>query len=663
VTTRHPISSSVDRVSWSGIGTGRAERIIFLAFVTFALGVLAIRYAEPILDGDLFWHLKYAAQMLARGSLVPDHSLYSWTPATTDTIYCAWLGELLLYGLYQAGGLPILFAFRYLCLAVAAVLLLRTAASRSVPSLRALAIVLASLLAARGGTIIKPEILSFLAFHCVVFTYCAARYADRNGLDSRRIFLVIPLIVVVWVNAHGGFMLAAPFFLATFIGEILMRWRRTDAALSTDGLTSMIVAWALSAVAVCITPYGWHYPAQLIADYLLHTGPRVGESWNVAYRSLLTLDGFSEFRDYGLVMAVVTAGLMVLARRHLTQTNWGLLLALILYVPLFLLYARAAFFLAVAFGYASLDLLAVLKLRANERRADKRGLPRGRLRLRFAYGCAALLIIVAGMIALYSARLAEKGSWVGFGVSYVNPVAEADFLAASQLGTRLYNIFDSGGYLLWRLDPSYKVMIDSRFFPYKAWFSELYGFSTGETFAEFLQKYPADTAIIDLDRIGVLKNFLQSSDWKLAFYGPTSAIFVRRTIGDEKYPATFTEDRFDRLRNAQTALNVFDFATVIGDYPTAWKVLGQIEMTLRPQIDRESLDRANALREGYRLLAIGNYDRALVVFRLAAKRPMQGWREPVIVRLLEDRTLAEARGNMADVVRHDAALRELSIAP
>ena len=661
--TRHSISSPAGRVSWSGIATTSVvERLIFVALVILAIGVLAIRYAEPILDGDLFWHLKYAEQMFIRGTAIPDHTLYSWTPATGDTIYCAWLGELLIYGLYHLGGLPILFAFRYLCLVVAGALLLTTERSRGIPRTPILAIVLLSLLAARGGTIIKPEILSFVAFQLVVFTYCVARNADRSGADPRGLFFLIPLIVVVWVNAHGGFIIAAPFFAATMLGEILMRWRRADAALSTDGLKSMFVAWALSAFAVFMTPYGWHYPAQLLADYVLHTGPRVGESWNTAYQSLLTLDGFSEFREYGVIMAAVTAGLMLLARRHLKQTNWGLLLAIVIYVPLFLLYARAAFFLAVVFGYASLDLLAVVKLATKRCSADERGLAPGERRWRFVDGFSALSIIVVSAVAMYSARLAEKGSWIGFGVSYVNPVVEADFLSASRLGPRLYNIFDSGGYLLWKLDPAYKVMIDPRFFPYKPWFSDLYSFSTGKVFTEFQQKYPADTAIIDIDRIGVLKNFLQSPEWKLVFYGPTSAIFTPRTVADDKFPAAFAKYRFDRLRNAQTALNVFDFATVIGDYPTAWKVLAQIETTLRPQIDRESLQRATALRDGYRLLATRDYDRAQAMFLLASKRPMQGWREPVIVKLIEGRTSAVASGNLADVARHDAALRELNVA-
>src|ERR1700676_5002708 len=79
------------------------------------LTVIAVRFAEPILDGDLFWHMAYAKQMLARHTLVPDHTAYSWTPASNETIYCAWASELFFNWLWTHLGMSSLFVFRYLC--------------------------------------------------------------------------------------------------------------------------------------------------------------------------------------------------------------------------------------------------------------------------------------------------------------------------------------------------------------------------------------------------------------------------------------------------------------------------------------------------------------------------------------------------------------------
>src|SRR5689334_21406340 len=110
------------------------------------------------------------------------------------------------------------------------------------------------LLSSVAGTIVKPEIFSLVLFHVVVWAYCEAR---RSG---RAIWLyLVPLLVLIWVNVHGGFILAVPFLLATLCGE----------ALNRRFAFHLPIAWALCGVSVLINPYGWRYPWQLFQDYVL----------------------------------------------------------------------------------------------------------------------------------------------------------------------------------------------------------------------------------------------------------------------------------------------------------------------------------------------------------------------------------------------------------
>jgi hypothetical protein len=67
-------------------------------------GTIAVRFAEPIHDGDLFWHMAYARQMLERGTLHLDHAAFSWMPEASDVIYCSWLSQLAFYALWGAPG-------------------------------------------------------------------------------------------------------------------------------------------------------------------------------------------------------------------------------------------------------------------------------------------------------------------------------------------------------------------------------------------------------------------------------------------------------------------------------------------------------------------------------------------------------------------------------
>lgn len=205
----------------------------------------------------------------------------------------------------------------------------------------------------------------------------------------------------------------------------------------------------------------------------------------------------------------------------------------------------------------------------------------------------------------YARQYAE--SWLGYGVSYRNPVEEAEYLSRTSLGPKLYNIFDSGGYLLWRLYPQYRVMVDSRSFPYLGWFRDQYDFANGEIFDKFLAKYPADVAIIDHLKGPVWRNFARSPEWRLVFYGPAAAVFVRRGAAGTDALTPKVADGIGRMRNAAAGLRVFEFAVFAGDYVTAWRVADQLQSTLERWVDDKSLLAVQHYRAAHREARAGLY--------------------------------------------------------
>jgi hypothetical protein len=138
--------------------SGRVPALLLAALLVV---VIAVRFAQPIEDGDIFWHMAYGHQMLDRGTLVPDHSIYSWMPASNDTIYCTWLSDLLFLGVWKAFGPAGLFALRYA--AILAVSALMVAFAR------------------RRGTLERPE--TWLASAIVVLTSAVATYSQPEMLS------------------------------------------------------------------------------------------------------------------------------------------------------------------------------------------------------------------------------------------------------------------------------------------------------------------------------------------------------------------------------------------------------------------------------------------------------------------------------------------------
>lgn len=595
--------------------------------VLFLLAVVAIRLAQPILDGDLFWHMAYARQMLERHTLILDHTAFSWTPSSNRMIYCAWLSELFFHELWQVAGLTGMFAFRYLCLA--GLLVLAWTFSRRLGLARATLtwlLLMILFVATFGGTVVKPEIFSLVFFNVLVWLFF------RYRLDGRARWLYfVPLLLLVWVNTHGAFVLAAPFLVAAAIGEALEHRLNRH----------LLIAWSLCGVAVLATPYGWRYPWQLIEDYAFGRTPRPDAAWNDAYMSIFNPGASGQhYVELLALMAVILVTLAMQKRRF----DWTILLINTIYAPLFIVYLRTTFFWPVVFYYSALYLAHLPSTAA---------MPWSR------YGKAAalaLFLFLGGRAVTDAWRNPSYGSWLGFGIGHMLPAPEAEFLASARLGDRLYNLFDGGGYLLWRLYPRYRVMTDSRSFPYLAWFDDQYKFSMGDSFDDFLKRYPADVALIDLLHVSARRNFLKSPDWRLVYCGPTAAVFVKRTVpytGELRSAAT-------EIRNAGTAIQFFDFAAEIGDFSVAWKTLGHIETRSVHQLSNEELDAAHSYREGHRALRTRDWARARQLFDKAFARKSPGDRDQLIRIFLNNIATLRGQGKADQTRTYEAALIKLA---
>ena len=598
------------------------------ALAAAVLLTVAVGYAEPLLDGDLFWHMAYAKQMLARGTLRLDHTAFSWTPTTNRMIYCAWASELLLHALWEHAGAWSLFALRYAVIVAAGLLLWDFARRLKLARWPVTYLVLLiAVLAESAGTIIKPELFSLLFMNLVVWAFFRGKEKARRGESPVRWFYAVPVLVALWVNFHGAFILVAPFLLATAAGEGVQFFAGRATALPARAYRHLLAAWALCAPATLLNPYGWRYPAQLFADYALARTPRPDVAWNAAHRSVFAASaeqsGLSLMHLMTLMLLLLAGALLrraLLAPRG-ARADCTALLANAAYLPLFMVYVRSTSFWIPVFGYSFLFVASGSATPERWRKWSRAG----------RAAAAVLVALFAGLAVDGARRQPSPRSWLGFGVSYWNPVPEAEFLSASRLEARLINLFDNGGYLLWRLEPRYLVMTDQRSFPYLSWFEEQYRFSNGEIFDEFLAAHPAETAVIDLAKEPVWRQFLSARDWRLAYYGPTAAVFVRQTVEPERLARDVAPERFRGLRNAGTAFRVFQFACAAGDFRTAWEMETQLATRLNFQASAAELRIARQYREAHRALRTGELPQAATLFRAALNGQPIGDRDRMIL--------------------------------
>lgn len=237
---------------------------------------------------------------------------------------------------------------------------------------------------------------------------------------------------------------------------------------------------------------------------------------------------------------------------------------------------------------------------------------------------------------------------------------EIPAVAASRLGPRVINLFDTGGYLLWRLEPRFRVMTDQRPFPYLEWFAEQYAFSTGQIFNSFLGAHPADVAVIDRIKEPVWRQFLGAPGWRLVYFGSTAAIFVPAGTAPERLPDDPAPACFTHLRNARVAARVFHFASITGDFRTAWLVADLLEGGLLWQAEPAELQAVRDYRAAHRALRSGDTAHAAALFRAAFARCDPGERDQLILILLLSLEAARADTPTADTDSIRAALQKLA---
>jgi hypothetical protein len=621
--------------------------------------VAAIYYATPLEDGDLWWQMAYGKFMVEHGTLIPDHTLYSWTPTKADHIYCAWVSEIFLYLAYTVGGLPLLFTIRYL--AVAAFLIVCLLFARHLRVHRhplTWLVILLGLLMLRLGTFLKPEMVSLV----FVLASTALWFWIKVRPQNVKLCYLFPVIMLTWVNAHGAVIFGMVLYFLIGVGELANALLYRESALPGRTLRHVLIALALSALAVLVTPYGIDYPVHL---YNSHT------AWDETYRnigayqSVLSEAGrVLHFHEYFLVGAAVLVVLVLLSRSF----DPAVLLVSLCFGLLYTTFLRTTFFFAPVLALGAIYLLArAPRLRSAQAPRLRSGQSPGLNGLSRRSGWLVLglslllMFFLGGRAGLERLSAPTTESWLSFDYSCYDPVIETEFVERFLPPQGIGNIYSLGGYLLWSFDRGHKVMVDPRFFPYKSWIKDYFQFEQGNLFNAFLDGYRCDVFIVDHTLEKLIGNFLSSPDWRVGFFGPTAVIFLRNDVTLPQEADTFAEDRFEQLKSPITAFDLLTFVMKIGDYASAETILAAMERDFRFVPFRTRVTeyrRYHAAMLDYRR---GEFDKAIRGLE-ACRAGNVIWSNHVLTKLHNLKTVALMKEGREDAALGHA-LRALAVSP
>lgn len=531
------------------------------ALAMIVLITLAFRYALPVRDGDLWFHMLYGKYFLDYKTLIADHTIFSWTPTTNDTIYCTWLPDIFLYLLHKVAGLPGIFAFRYLCMLVPVLGCFFYARKLKISThpltwLLCLLAVIMSYTAAFE----KPEILSFVFMTLLAWNWWHLRSSDESAWKSCYLF---PLITLVWVNTHGGFVFGAMFLLLLWLGELLNTYLCPQNTLPPKIRKHLTIALLITAFTPLLNPYGYRYPLQLFFD-LLPT--EANTNYNKKIAAYDSPFAFADTYLFTLGADTVIGLLFLFYLRNFKKTEWSSLLTNLVFAFLYTRFFRTTFYWVPVFLFSGLHLLSLEPLVPTQWKYAQQ----------FSKILPAVVAIASLLLAgnsLYNSYLfPEKYLWMGFGISDANPERESEYIKKYFPHARIGNTYDQGAYLLWKLWPENTVFFDARHFPYREWSDVFFHFSGGGNIREMSEKYPCDLWCVGLRNSPLAMGLLLNKEWQLAFYGKNSAVIVRSDITLPEGAPRVSAD-IDNLKNLNSALDIFQFAVHIGDFETAEHLL------------------------------------------------------------------------------------------
>jgi tetratricopeptide (TPR) repeat protein len=122
------------------------------------------------------------------------------------------------------------------------------------------------------------------------------------------------------------------------------------------------------------------------------------------------------------------------------------------------------------------------------------------------------------------------------GISNVYPEKAADFISKNGLADNLFNIFNHGSYLIYRLYPQNHVFIDGRTELYDNQYCQDYLrilYTATLTTGKLLDKYNVNTILLSGNLLDIEKltaYLYQNNEWALVYLNDDGLIFIRQTM-------------------------------------------------------------------------------------------------------------------------------------
>lgn len=483
----------------------------FLFLVLFLFLCLSPEGDRMLADGDTGWHVRAGESILSTGS-VPEHDLFSYHVPPIPWTAHEWLSEVLMALVHRYLGLTGVVVLFALVASLTYALLYRFVRGFGGGNVLAdLGIVLLVILSSQIHWLARPHLFSLL------FTVLFLGILESHEITgSRRRLALLPLLMIPWVNLHGGFV-TGPLLVGIYLAGNLIRTAGSSGD-PESAQKAKLLGWVLAGtlVACLVNPRG---PEILLFPFR-----------TVSNRYLM--DNVKEFLSpdfhqpmpfkYLLFLSIV---LLAVSRPPAGATHLLLILTFLnmslFSVRYILLYGIVA---APVLSRCAARILSDRSfpgreafLRVSERVAAQDGASRGDLSVGIVLVLVALLVGTRAVEFRFDPR--------------TKPVEAVNYLNARHVDGNMYNDDEFGDYLIYAAFPRYRVFFDGR--------SDMYGAERIREYQRIANFMPGWEDLIAAYRIewffiptdSTLSRHLDSlpGSWTPLYADNVATIFVKAT--------------------------------------------------------------------------------------------------------------------------------------
>jgi hypothetical protein len=484
--------------------------------------LLVLQHGQALLrDGDTGYHIR-TGEFIVKNWTIPERDIFSFRSPPIPWVAHEWLSEIIMALVHSVSGLTGIVIFFSFFIAIAYLLLFRMLRQESRDVLLGALIVCFAAVSSTPHWLARPHIFS-LALTVIWYRLLN----DFQYRQKNRLFL-LPLLILLWVNLHGGFILGIVLLGIYVVGNLAasITNRGPNAEHSLQNAKSLLLVMMVCILVSMINPQGYRillFPFELTADTFLMD--HVQEFLSPNFHKPLP------FKYLFLLLIAILA-------RSRPAANWIELILILTFTYMALYSVRYITLFVIITAPILIRLIDQMKLDLPTKVAkflEERSMRLSQIE-RQTSGYFWLILALSAVIALgaagsYQHKFSEE--------SY--PVSAVEFLMKENIVGNTFAHDGFGDYLIYAAWPQHKVFIDGR--------TDMYGAERLKEYLSLAHAMPGWKEIVDkyafssilFDTHSALASALaEDRNWQLIHSDPLASIFLRKDGRNQrlidKYP-------------------------------------------------------------------------------------------------------------------------------